>query len=69
MADIDELSASQIAQGVKDGSFSATEVAKATLDAVDKREGDIQAFLEISADLALAAAERTDKARDRKSVV
>ena len=63
MADIDELSASQIAQGVKDGSFSATEVAKATLDAVDKREGDIQAFLEISADLALAAAERTDKAR------
>ena len=63
MAGIDELSASQIAQGVKDGSFSATEVAKATLDAVDKREGDIQAFLEISADLALAAAERTDKAR------
>jgi aspartyl-tRNA(Asn)/glutamyl-tRNA(Gln) amidotransferase subunit A len=63
VADIDELSASQIAQGVKDGSFSATEVAKATLDAVDKREGDIQAFLEISADLALAAAERTDKAR------
>lgn len=63
MADIDELSASQIAQGVKDGSFSATEVAKATLDAVDKREGDIQAFLEISADLALAAAKRTDKAR------
>ena len=63
MADIDELSASQIVQGVKDGSFSATEVAEATLDAVDKREGDIQAFLEISADLALAAAERTDKAR------
>ncbi len=26
MADIDELSASQIAQGVKDGSFSATPV-------------------------------------------
>ncbi|MGN0071112.1 MAG: Asp-tRNA(Asn)/Glu-tRNA(Gln) amidotransferase subunit GatA [Atopobiaceae bacterium] len=63
MADIDELSASQIAQGVKDGSFSATEVAKATLDAVDAREGEVQAFLEISADLALAAAKRTDEAR------
>lgn len=63
MADIDELSASQIARGVKDGSFSATEVAKATLDAVDAREGEVQAFLEISADLALAAAKRTDEAR------
>lgn len=63
MADIDELSASQIAQGMKDGSFSATEVAKATLDAVDAREGEIQAFLEVSADLALETAKHTDEAR------
>ena len=63
MASLDTLSAAQIAAGVADGTFSATEVARAQLDAIQERDTDTQAFLEVSADLALAAAEATDKRR------
>ncbi|MGN0056081.1 MAG: Asp-tRNA(Asn)/Glu-tRNA(Gln) amidotransferase subunit GatA [Atopobiaceae bacterium] len=63
MASFDSLSAAQIAKGVADGQFSATEVAKASLDAIQQREPQVQAFLQVSADLALRAAEATDKAR------
>ncbi|MGN0286249.1 MAG: Asp-tRNA(Asn)/Glu-tRNA(Gln) amidotransferase subunit GatA [Atopobiaceae bacterium] len=63
MASFDSLSAAQIAKGVADGQFSATEVAKASLDAIQQREPQVQAFLQVSADLALKAAEATDKAR------
>jgi len=63
MANLDTLTASQIAAGVAAGDFSATEVARASLDAIDKRDVSVQAFLEVSADLALAAAAATDAAR------
>ena len=63
MANIDQLSARQIAAGIAEGDFSATEVARATLDAIDAREDGVQAFLEISADLALQAAANTDVRR------
>ncbi len=63
MANLDTLSAAQIAAGVAAGDFSATEVAQASLDAIDKRDADVQAFLEVSADLALDAAAATDAAR------
>ena len=63
MANFDELSAAQIAAGVTAGDFSATELAKASLDALDQREPQVQAFLQTSADLALAAAEATDQKR------
>lgn len=62
-SNLDQLSAVQIASGVASGEFSATEVAKASLDAIDRREPEVQAFLEVSADLALAAAAATDQAR------
>lgn len=63
MASLDSLSAAQIAAGVRNGDFSATEVAQAALGAIDSREKDVQAFLQVSADLALAAAARTDARR------
>ena len=63
MANFDQLSAVQIAAGVANGDFTATEVARAALDAVEARDGEVKAFLQVSADLALAAAEKTDKAR------
>ncbi len=63
MANIDELTAAQVAAGVAAGDFSAVEVAKASLDAISKRDGEVQAFLQVSADLALAAAEKTDQRR------
>ena len=63
MANLDTLTAAQVAAGVAAGDFSATEVAKASLDAVESRDPAIQAFLEVSADLALQTAAATDAAR------
>ncbi|MGI6755865.1 MAG: Asp-tRNA(Asn)/Glu-tRNA(Gln) amidotransferase subunit GatA [Atopobiaceae bacterium] len=63
MSSLDQLSARAIAAGVQQGDFSAEEVARAALEATEAREPEVQAFLEISADLALAAARRVDKAR------
>ena len=63
MANFDQLSAREIAAGVANGDFTATEVARAALDAVEARDGEVKAFLQVSADLALAAAEATDARR------
>ena len=63
MARLDTLSARQIAAGIADGEFSAMEVARASLDAIAARDGQVQAFLQVSEELALAAAARTDAAR------
>lgn len=61
MASFDELSAARIVEGIRAKEFSATEVAQASLDAIQAREGDVQAFLQVSADLALQAAAKTDE--------
>ncbi|OUP10915.1 Asp-tRNA(Asn)/Glu-tRNA(Gln) amidotransferase subunit GatA [Collinsella sp. An2] len=63
MANIDTLSARQIASAVASGELSALEVAQAALDAVEAREGEVQAFLQVTPELALAAADRVDAAR------
>ncbi|MDD7583617.1 MAG: Asp-tRNA(Asn)/Glu-tRNA(Gln) amidotransferase subunit GatA [Coriobacteriaceae bacterium] len=63
MANIDQLSAARIAAGVAAGKFSATEVARASLDAIESRDPQVRAFLQVSADLALAAAAETDRRR------
>ena len=63
MAQFDKLSATQIATGVAAGDFSALEVAQASLDAIDSRDAHVQAFLQVSADLALKAAAKTDALR------
>lgn len=63
MASFDALSARQIAAGVAAGDFTATEVAQASLDAIAARDGEVQAFLQVSADLALSVAAATDAAR------
>lgn len=59
----DELSAADIAAGVVAGDFSAVEVARASLDAIYERDPEVQAFLQVSESLALAAACRTDERR------
>ena len=63
MANLDTLSAAQIAAGVTAGDFTATEVAHAALDAVESRDRAVQAFLQVAPELALAAAKRIDDAR------
>ena len=41
---IDSLTAVDIAAGVRAGEFSAVEVARAALSAIDARESDVQAL-------------------------
>ena len=62
---LDQLSAARIAAGVAAGEFSAVEVARAALDAIAAREGDVQAFLQVTVEQALAAAAQTDARRAR----
>ena len=59
----DSLTAAQIAAGVAAGDFTATEVAQASLSAIEAREGGVQAFLRVSPELALEAAARVDADR------
>ena len=59
----DSLTAAQIAAGVAAGDFTATEVAQASLAAIEAREGGVQAFLQVAPDLALDAAARVDADR------
>ena len=59
----DSLTAAQIAAGVAAGDFTATEVAQASLAAIEAREGGVQAFLQVAPDLALEAAARVDADR------
>lgn len=59
----DSLTAAQLAAGVASGAWSAVEVARAALDAIQGRETEVQAFLQITPELAIAAAERVDAAR------
>ena len=59
----DSLTAAQIAAGVAAGDFAATEVAQASLAAIESREGRVQAFLQVSPELALEAAARVDADR------
>ena len=63
MASLDSLTAAQIVAGVVAGDFTATDVARAALAAVDACESQVQAFLQVTPELALAAAERVDAAR------
>ena len=59
----DSLTAAQIAAGVAAGDFTATEVAQASLAAIEAREGGVQAFLQVAPELALEAAARVDADR------
>ncbi len=63
MANVDTLSAAEIAAAVASGELSAVEVAEAALDAIEARDAEVQAFLEVSAELALEAARATDARR------
>ena len=62
-ASYDALTAHDIARGVAAGDFSAREVAEAALAAVDARDSEVGAFLQVTPELALEAADRVDAAR------
>lgn len=60
---LDTLSAAQIAAGIGAGEFSATDVARAALSAIDARDAEVRAFLQVTPELALDAAARVDALR------
>lgn len=60
---LDTLSAAQIAAGIEAGEFSATDVARAALSAIDARDAEVRAFLQVTPELALDAAARVDALR------
>ena len=60
---LDSLTASRIAALVRSGEVSAREVAQAALDAQAARDADVHAFLQVTPELALAAADALDARR------
>jgi aspartyl-tRNA(Asn)/glutamyl-tRNA(Gln) amidotransferase subunit A len=61
--DLSSLSARQVRDGVVAGSFSARETAEAAYARIDALDGQVHAFLQLTPELALAAADRIDAAR------
>jgi len=51
-----------IQAGLRAGDFSATEVAQSSLDRIERIDGSVNAFLEVTPELALAKAAEVDKA-------
>ncbi len=63
MADPTSLTALEIAEGVRKGTFSAREVAQAHLDRIARYDGALHAFLHVMKEEALAAADAVDAKR------
>ncbi|HTZ43563.1 MAG TPA: Asp-tRNA(Asn)/Glu-tRNA(Gln) amidotransferase subunit GatA [Jatrophihabitans sp.] len=63
MAALYELDAAQTAQAIAAGQASAVDVARAHLDRITEVDGDVQAFLHVDSDGALAAARDVDARR------
>ncbi len=55
------LSAKEIAAGIKNKTFSATEIVRNSLSRIDKLDGDIHAFLAVTGDQALLRAKEIDE--------
>ncbi|HEU5269427.1 MAG TPA: Asp-tRNA(Asn)/Glu-tRNA(Gln) amidotransferase subunit GatA [Jatrophihabitans sp.] len=63
MAALHELTAVELAEAVRTGQASATEVAQAHLDRIAETDADLKAFLHVDTDGALAAAAAVDAKR------
>ncbi|MGH3251082.1 MAG: amidase family protein, partial [Trebonia sp.] len=62
-AELTSMTAAELASAVAAGDVSATEVAQAHLDRIAAVDGQVRAFLHVSADVALAAARAVDASR------
>ncbi|KKU19680.1 MAG: Glutamyl-tRNA(Gln) amidotransferase subunit A [Parcubacteria group bacterium GW2011_GWA2_46_10] len=59
---LNELTLKATVEGIKKGEFKALDVAKATLDEIDEREGEIGAYLSVNKEDVLASAQAVDNA-------
>lgn len=63
MIDLSDLSVEQVAEGVRSGTFSAREVTEAAYARIEALDPEIHAFLQLTPELAYAAADTIDAAR------
>jgi len=61
--DISKLTICDAAEGLKTKAFSSVELTQAVLDAIEKKDGDLNAYLSVDAAGALAQAQAADVAR------
>ena len=59
--ELNKLTIAQAKQGLKEKKFSVTELTRAYLDLIKKRDQDIHAYLAVTEELALAQAKKTDE--------
>jgi aspartyl-tRNA(Asn)/glutamyl-tRNA(Gln) amidotransferase subunit A len=62
------MTAHEIRDAVVSGGVSAVEVCRATLDRIDARNGPLNAFITVSPERAMAAAEAVDRRVDRRAL-
>ena len=65
MKEYPTLTAPEIAEGVQRGAFSAREIARAALDYIERTEPEINAFVHVAPEQALAQADAVDAKRAR----
>ena len=53
----------QLAEGLENGDFTAVELVTALLDRIQAHDGELNAFITVTADAALQAAKRSDELR------
>ena len=58
--DLTTYTAADLAEKIRSGEVSSVEATRAHLDRISQIDGDIHAFLHVSADEALAAAKKVD---------
>lgn len=63
MLDVTTLTLSEIVAGLDTGTFSSVELTRAYLDRIEQLEPKVKAFITVTGDVALAAAERADQRR------
>ncbi|MGB4441802.1 MAG: Asp-tRNA(Asn)/Glu-tRNA(Gln) amidotransferase subunit GatA [Coriobacteriia bacterium] len=63
MIDLSALTAREVQGGIASGGFSAREAAESAYARIEALDGDVHAFLQLTPELAFAAADRVDAAR------
>lgn len=61
MIDLQSLTIAKAREALKKGDFTSREITEASLNAIKEKDGEIHAFLEVFADMALGMADEADK--------
>ena len=64
--DLHTLGLTQLAKGLDSGEFTSVELVQALLDRIEAHDTELNAFVTVTADAALEAAERADAATPQR---